>query len=133
MKLRQQVFCIEQNCLYQDADDRDQDAWHLTVKTPEAELVAYARLMPKGISYQEYASIGRVITTVEYRGTGLGKILMEHAMKHCRNLFPGTSIKISAQSYLEGFYEDLQFKTVGDEYLEDGIPHIAMVLEPQID
>lgn len=127
MMLRQAVFVVEQDCVYQDADILDTQSYHLQFRT-EAGLVAYARILPKGTSYADYASIGRVVTAMSIRGEGLGKKLVQHAIQKCQGLFPEESIKISAQAHLEKFYSELGFRTVGETYLEDGIPHIAMIL-----
>lgn len=127
MALRAEVFIVEQNCPYQDADGKDLDGWHLMGHTPEGNLVAYTRLLPKGISYPEYASIGRVVNSPKVRGTGAGKVLMEASIKEIKRLYPNDKIKIGAQSYLLKFYESLGFVSTGEEYLEDNIPHTSMV------
>ncbi|MCB0633279.1 MAG: GNAT family N-acetyltransferase [Saprospiraceae bacterium] len=126
MALRQAVFVVEQNCPYLDADGKDQASWHL-LGYQHNVLVAYTRLIPVGLSYAEYASIGRVITSALVRGTGIGRKLMEESLARMETLFDHPVIKISAQSYLIDFYGSLGFKPVGDPYLEDGIPHIAMI------
>ena len=126
MRLRQQVFVVEQDCPYLDADGIDQDSLHVMGYQNE-ELVAYTRLVPKGISYDNYASIGRVITTQAIRGKGIGKELMEVSIQQLFQHFGKQTIKISAQSYLLRFYEDLGFHSTGKEYLEDNIPHTAML------
>jgi ElaA protein len=129
MALRQEVFVVEQNCPYLDADGADQKGWHLLGTSEEGRLLAYARLLPPGVSYTGHASIGRVITSPAARGKGYGLELMRVAIKEINRLFPGAPLKISAQCYLIRFYESLGFKTVGDSYLEDDIPHIAMVFQ----
>ncbi len=129
MALRQEVFVVEQDCPYLDADGSDEAAWHLMGMDKNGRLVAYARLIPKGISYKKYPSFGRVATAQEVRGTGVGKELMEQALAWMEKLFPGEDMKISAQCYLEKFYENFGFEIVGEEYLEDGIPHFPMVLK----
>ena len=126
MRLRQEVFIVEQDCPYLDADGKDQQGYHLMI-WEEGKLAAYTRLLPKGISYPKYASIGRVVNHAEFRGQGLGKKLMEASIQWCRKLLPADPIKISAQCYLEKFYTDLGFKDINDRYMEDGIPHMAMV------
>lgn len=127
MVLRQAVFVVEQDCVYLDADGKDQESWHLMGVNSEKELVAYLRILPKGISYQNYPSIGRVLTAEKVRRDGAGKALMQQALIEAERIFPGEAIKISAQTYLNGFYESFGFEPVGEEYLEDGIPHVAMV------
>ncbi len=128
MVLRQEIFIVEQNCPFLDADGKDLDAWHLMGRDTEGVLVAYTRLLPKGISYPEYASIGRVVNAQKARGTGIGKILMQESIDWMNKLFPNQSVKIGAQTYLLGFYTSLGFVSTGEEYLEDGIPHTAMIL-----
>jgi ElaA protein len=118
---------VEQNCVYQDIDDKDRQGFHL-LGFIENELVACARILPKGSSYADYSSIGRVCTKQTHRQLGLGKELMQQAIQHCQELYPDTKIKISAQSYLLKFYAELGFEAIGEEYLEDDIPHRAMIL-----
>lgn len=131
MQLRQEVFVVEQNCPYLDADGKDQVGYHLMGQDTNGQLMAYTRLLPKGISYEQYVSIGRVVTSPKTRGTGMGKLLMQESLKAIEALFPATDIKISAQSYLIKFYESFGFQTVGESYLEDDIPHIAMIKKYQ--
>ena len=126
LQLREEVFQIEQNCIYKDIDDKDKKCFHLMLYK-EQELVAYCRLVPSGISYDGYASIGRVVSKPIYRKDGFGKQLMEQAMQKMTQVFPHLPIKISAQAYLQKFYESFGFVRVSDEYMEDDIPHIAMV------
>lgn len=128
MALRQEVFVVEQNCPYLDADGKDLQSWHLMGRNEEGKLVAYTRLLPKGLAYEDYVSIGRVVTSPSARGTGAGKILMQHSIEMCRHLFGNQPIKIGAQSYLLKFYEGFGFHSTGEEYLEDGIPHTKMTL-----
>jgi ElaA protein len=127
LQLRSEVFVVEQNCIYQDIDDKDTMGYHLTCFENE-ELLAYARVLDPGVSYADYSSIGRVCTKQTHRQLGLGKELMQQAILHCQELYPDTKIKISAQSYLLKFYTELGFEAIGDEYLEDDIPHRAMIL-----
>ncbi|MEQ8704076.1 MAG: GNAT family N-acetyltransferase [Phaeodactylibacter sp.] len=128
MALRQEVFVVEQDCPYLDADGKDSGGHHLLGYDDKGVLIAYARLLPPGISYPDYASIGRVVTSPAARRTGAGKQLMRESIDWCRRLYGDVSIKISAQVYLTRFYESFGFKQVGAEYLEDDIPHIGMVL-----
>ena len=126
LQLRNEVFVVEQNCPYQDADNKDQKCFHF-MGWDGATLVAYTRIIPPGISYAE-ASIGRVVTNPKYRGTGAGKQLMERSINNTLELFNCTTIKIGAQLYLKKFYEDLGFVQCSEHYLEDNIPHIEMLL-----
>ncbi len=126
MRARQQVFVVEQDCAYLDADDADEASWHLCAWLPDGQLCAYARIVDPGIRYAE-ASIGRVITTLAVRGSGLGRELVRRAIQQAAQSYPGTPLKISAQSRLQAFYSSFGFGAVGEEYLEDGIAHIAML------
>lgn len=127
LHIRQLVFILEQICPYLDADKKDYKAWHLLGYDSEGNLVAYARLLPKGVSYQEYSSIGRVLSLPSVRRSGVGKELMSRVMQEMERLFPAQSICISAQSYLVPFYETFGFINTGKEYLEDDIPHTEMI------
>ena len=129
MALRQEVFIVEQNCPYLDADGKDLQSWHLLGRDEAGKLLAYVRILPIGISYPEYPSIGRVVTSPAARGKGYGKELMEVAIETLYRLFGPSPIKIGAQTYLLKFYESLGFRSTGEEYLEDGIPHTKMVRE----
>ena len=128
MVLRQLIFAVEQNCPYLDADGKDLDAWHLMGRDTEGILVAYTRLLPIGVSYPDYASIGRVVNSDKVRGQGVGKLLMEESIAKMAELFPNQPVKIGAQSYLLKFYTALGFVSTGEEYLEDNIPHTIMIL-----
>lgn len=127
MALRQEVFVVEQACPYLDADGKDIAAHHLLGYGPSGGLLAYSRLLPKGSSYKAYSSFGRVVTAPSIRGAGQGRILMEKTLAWMERIYGKQAIKISAQSYLIPFYGSLGFHPVGQEYLEDGIPHIGMV------
>lgn len=124
LALRSEVFVVEQNCAYQDPDGKDVVSYHILMESGE-ELVAYARLLPPGVSYPE-ASIGRVVSSPRVRGLGWGKALMEVAIAQTQKQFGTNEICISAQSYLLKFYQDLGFVAEGEEYLEDDIPHFKM-------
>lgn len=129
-RARQQVFVIEQGCAYLDADGADPQCWHLAAwSAAGSEPLAYARLVAPGVKYPE-ASIGRVITSSAARGTGLGRELVRRAVVEAEALFPGAGIRISAQAHLQRFYGAFGFLSVGDEYMEDGIPHIEMLRPP---
>jgi len=127
LQLRSLVFVVEQNCVYLDADDKDQRSYHLMISDQNGILLAYARLLPEGLSYNGYASIGRVVSHPEYRRFGWGRKIMEYALRECERLYPGIPIKISAQSYLLQFYQSMGFQPIGAEYMEDNIPHTAMI------
>lgn len=126
MALRLEVFVVEQDCPYQDADYKDQSSLHVLGKR-EGKLVAYTRLVPKGISYEHYHSIGRVITALSIRGEGIGEELMRKSIDAIKMSF-GPDVKISAQVYAIPFYEKVGFYVTGKPYLEDDIPHTAMIL-----
>lgn len=127
IQLREEVFIVEQDCPYLDADGKDKDAHHVLFYEG-SELIAYTRLLPKGISYKDYSSIGRVVNKQTARGRGIGKELMIYSIEKCQELFKESKIKISAQVYLLEFYKNMGFQETGDRYLEDGIPHCAMTL-----
>ncbi len=157
MALRQEVFIVEQNCPYLDADGKDLEGFHLLCYANLAKnaiytegvldvgfgmsdvgvlptsnpnpLLAYTRLLAKGISYDNYASIGRVINSPKVRGRGVGKQLMAESIRQMARLFPNDAVKIGAQSYLLKFYGSLGFESTGEEYMEDGIPHTSMILK----
>jgi ElaA protein len=128
LKARQAVFVVEQNCPFLDADDVDQYCLHLSgwLRGANNTLAAYARLVPPKLKYLE-PSIGRVITSPEFRGQGLGKELMQRAVQAMDKLYPGLTIRIGAQQYLERFYSGFGFVTASPIYIEDGIPHVEMV------
>lgn len=127
LALRQEVFIVEQHCPYLDADGKDQSAWHLLGMTTDGQLATYSRLLPVGVSYEGYVSIGRVITAPFARNRGLGRPLMEAAIGWVEAQWPSERIKISAQAHLQGYYTSVGFRVQGEVYLEDGIPHIGMV------
>jgi len=126
LQLRSAVFVVEQNCVFQDADNKDQPSFHL-MGWQDAALVAYTRLVPPGIAYNE-ASIGRVVTAITARGSGIGRMLMQRSIDECRKLFGEGVIRIGAQLYLKEFYASLGFIPTGGIYPEDGIDHIQMLL-----
>ena len=127
LALRQEVFVVEQNCPYLDCDGKDQACWHLLGRDETGRLMCYTRLLPEGLAYKGYASIGRVVSSPLARGTGSGKLLMERSIDMCYHLFGNQPIKIGAQSYLLKFYEGFGFQSTGEEYMEDGIPHTKMI------
>ena len=125
LQLRNEVFVVEQNCVFQDADDKDQRCYHL-LGFGNKKLVAYTRLVPPGEIYKQ-ASIGRVVTSPSVRKNGSGKELMKRSIESVYSLFGKQPIKIGAQLYLKKFYESFGFTQISDVYLEDGIEHIYMV------
>lgn len=125
--LRQQVFIVEQNCPYQDADEKDFNSYHLMGFDKSDKLIAYLRIVAPGISYKE-ASLGRIVTDIKYRGTGLGAEVVKVGIKHTKSIFGVSELRISAQSHLVSFYEKFNFVSTGKEYLEDDIPHTEMLL-----
>lgn len=127
LQLRNEVFVVEQNCVFQDADDKDQDSYHL-MGFLDNKLVAYTRLVPAGVAYKQ-ASIGRVVTSPSVRRSGAGKLLMQQSINSLYTLFGKVPIKIGAQLYLQHFYESFGFTRISDIYLEDGIEHIYMLKE----
>jgi len=124
IKARVNVFVVEQDCPYPDLDDNDQKAIHLWAEN-DGEVLAYCRIFDKGIKYPE-ASIGRVVTTENGRGTGLGKQLIKYALEIIENRLGTSEVRISAQDYLLKFYSDFGFQDTGKKYLEDNIPHTEM-------
>jgi ElaA protein len=126
---RQQVFAVEQQCAYLDADGLDHRAWHLLAwdRTAPATLLAYLRVVDPGAKFAE-PSIGRVLTVAARRRSGLGRTLMRSGIAGCATLHPGLPIRISAQRQLQGFYASLGFAVVSEPYDEDGIPHVEMLL-----
>lgn len=125
LALRIEVFVLEQGCLYQDLDAKDQSSFHLIGKQ-DGVIVAYLRVIEPGKKYAEPA-IGRVLVRQQNRGTGLAKKLMQISIEKINAIYPNQNIRISAQQYLENFYRDLGFKTVSKPYLEDNIPHLEML------
>lgn len=129
LQLRNAVFVVEQACVFQDADDKDQGSQHL-MGFNDNSLVAYTRLLPPGLGYEQ-ASIGRVVTAPTVRRYGVGKKLMQESIDTVYKLYGNGPIKIGAQLYLKKFYESFRFIQTGAMYLEDGIEHIYMLKEPQ--
>lgn len=125
MVLRQEVFVVEQDCPYLDADGKDLESYHV-FGYANNQLVAYTRIVKPGISYPE-VSIGRVVSAIKYRSKKYGVKIMEASHQYIQQLFGDVPIRISAQCYLEKFYSDLGYGPTGKEYLEDGIPHMEML------
>jgi len=125
LRLRNEVFIVEQNCVYLDIDNKDQVAYQL-MGFIDTELVASTRLLGPNTAYK-LMSIGRVVTSPRYRGIGAGKLLMEESIKRCYSLFGEADIKVSAQLYLKKFYESFGFIQSSTMYMEDSIGHIEMI------
>lgn len=127
LRLRSEVFVVEQDCVYQDVDNKDQKALHI-MGMKDGQVVAYTRVFKPG-DYFDNVSIGRVVVSQEHRQYGLGKQIMLASLAAIDQRFPRKPIEISAQSYLLKFYTDLGFRVIGEEYLEDCIPHRRMLKE----
>jgi ElaA protein len=127
IRLRLAVFVVEQNCPYQDADNKDRASVHVLMHDDRGLLIGCARLVKPGISYKEW-SIGRVAVALTHRNQGLGKELLLHCLAHLKNQTQESPVRISAQYYLLQFYTALGFQQVSDIYLEDNIPHVEMLL-----
>lgn len=127
MRLRSEVFVVEQNCIYQDIDGKDEKAIHV-LGVNEGKFVAYTRMFKSG-DYFETASIGRVVVEKRQREYGWGKEIMKASIAYVLENLRETTIELSAQRYLTKFYNELDFHERGEEYLEDGIPHIRMVYQ----
>ena len=125
LKLRSEVFVVEQNCVYQDIDEKDKKATHLFLEKNN-DIIAYTRIFKKGDYYKENPSIGRVVVSKKERGKNLGKEIMLNSIEFIKKELEGKKIELSAQKYLDKFYRDLDFYSEGEDYLEDGIPHQRM-------
>ena len=126
LRLRSEVFVVEQNCIFLDLDNNDQKAFH-TIGFIGDEVVATTRLFDKDIMYDGYQSIGRVVSAPKHRGLSIGKALMQYSIEECERLFGKGPIKIGAQLYLKKFYNEQGFEQSGEIYIEDEIDHIPMV------
>jgi ElaA protein len=129
LALRSEIFVVEQQCVYQDIDGLDPLAWHLLAWQEfdgKPRLVAYLRVLPQGVKFTEM-SLGRVVSHSVVRGTGIGRALLTQALQQIEQHFHGQAIRISAQLYLQQFYEDFGFHTCSSVYDEDGIAHIEML------
>lgn len=125
LKLRAEVFVVEQECAYQDLDDKDNTSLHMCGYKGDS-LVAYTRIVPVGVSYPDAPSIGRVVTWKDVRMLGIGIELMNRTLHEMKVRGMSNLIHISAQCYLEAFYRKFRFEPQGESYLEDGIPHVKM-------
>ncbi|PFZ92062.1 GNAT family N-acetyltransferase [Bacillus wiedmannii] len=127
LKERTLVFVVEQNCPYPEVDGKDPFSYHL-FKEDNGEIIAYLRIVPAGISYQEI-SIGRVFVKKEYRGQGIAEELLKKGLDFIQNELKEKTVKIQAQDYLRKFYSSFGFQTIAQTYLEDNIPHVDMLLQ----
>ncbi|MFN7250192.1 MAG: GNAT family N-acetyltransferase [Anaerobacillus sp.] len=125
LKERINIFVVEQNCPYPELDDLDQNSYHLFFEK-EGEVMAYCRILPKGLKYDE-VSVGRVIVKEAYRRKGIASELMKRAIEFVQSELNETEIKIQAQDHLRQFYRSFGFKPISETYLEDGIPHVDMI------
>ncbi|MGD6801976.1 GNAT family N-acetyltransferase [Rossellomorea aquimaris] len=127
LKERTLVFVVEQNCPYLEVDGKDPLSYHL-FKEDDGEIIAYLRILPAGVSYQE-VSIGRVFVKKEFRGQGLAEELIKKGLEFIQNELNETTVKIQAQDYLRKFYGSFGFQAISETYLEDNIPHVDMLLQ----
>ncbi len=128
LSVRQEVFIVEQECPYLDADLLDKSSFHLIGRDKSGEIMAYTRVNFPGSRFEQ-PSIGRVLIRKEYRKSGLGQALVTETISKCNLEYPGMGIKISAQTYLLKFYEEFGFKVFGKPYDEDGIEHVDMLMK----
>jgi len=125
LRIRSEIFVVEQNCVYNDPDNKDLDAVHIMIKE-ENHIVAYIRVLKPGVSYKDAASIGRVLVIKEARKKGLARKIVQVGIDYIKENFKNDKITIGAQEYLKTFYESLEFVGISEVYLEDGIPHLDM-------
>ncbi|WP_227396460.1 GNAT family N-acetyltransferase [Jeotgalibacillus aurantiacus] len=126
LQARNAIFVVEQECAYHEIDGHDPDCWHLSLKI-DGELAAYSRLLERGVKY-DIASIGRIIVPEKFRGNGLARLLVQRSIDIMVNDWKEKEIKLQAQTYLRDFYESFGFEATSEEYLDDGIPHVDMVM-----
>jgi len=130
LKVRCDVFIIEQNCVFPDIDNKDLIALHLVAWTDDNQVAAYLRILPPNTTFTE-PSLGRVLSAQAFRGTGIGRQLMEQGLQHLEARYPNSPVRIGAQSYLVDFYSTFGFAVASEEYIEDGIAHIDMLRPAQ--
>lgn len=129
LNLRNEVFIVEQQCVYLDVDHKDLNCYHLCLYDNNI-LAGYSRILPKGLSYED-VSFGRVVISPKYRGKGLGKTIVQETLNACEKLFGNVQIKIGAQLYLLDLYKFFNFEAINEPYDEDGITHIDMIKKIQ--
>ena len=127
LALRSEVFVVEQNCIFLDLDHKDQKALHFMGFDQKNQLMAYTRLFDENVYYQGFLSIGRVVASPKGRGEGYGREIFGKSVQRIQEFFGEKPIKIGAQAYLESFYASFGFKSINEDYIEDGIPHKIMV------
>ena len=127
LKLRSEVFVVEQNCIYNDIDGKDLTSSHIMIKE-NGKIKAYLRALQPGVSYED-ASLGRVLVSPDARGKGYAKVIVTKGVEYILNNFNTTKITIGAQEYLKNFYSEIGFKPISEVYDEDGIPHLDMTFE----
>lgn len=127
LRLRAEVFVVEQDCIYNDIDGMDQQGLHVLAKV-DGRIIGYTRLLKAGTRFKT-ASIGRMVVDKDYRFKGYARAIMEHSIDYIHKSWNESIIHISAQQYLKGFYGSIGFKIVTDPYLEDGIPHVGMDID----
>jgi ElaA protein len=134
IQLRIDIFVVEQQTMYSDLDDKDRHpecihlfAYQQGSEADSKKICAYLRILPPSLFDHGMPALGRVVISAESRGRGLGHNLVAQGIYACERYWPGSSIKISAQSHLQPFYQSHGFVTVGEGYLEDGLPHVAMI------
>lgn len=128
LKLRSDIFVVEQNCVFSDMDDVDQHCEHLCGTDALGRIVVYLRLLPPGLKFAE-CSLGRLVTAPSARRGGLARQACLLGLQVLQEKFPGHRVRIGAQQYMEGFYASLGFVTTGSPFLEDGIPHVEMLMK----
>ncbi len=126
LQLRTEVFVVEQTCIFQDMDGKDDGECQHIFCENDGKVIACARILPPGITFEE-ASVGRICTSPAHRSSGLGKELMRRSLEEMNRLFPGEPIRIGAQTYLNEFYKSFGFVNASDLYMEDGIEHVEMI------
>jgi ElaA protein len=128
LRLRAEIFVVEQNCVFLDMDEVDYNCYHLMGFNQDDKIVTYTRIVPPQVIYKSFCSIGRVVIHTSARANKEGYRLMELSISYCKKFWPNTSIKIGAQAHLANFYAKTGFTPTGQDYMEDGIPHTNMIL-----
>ena len=126
LKLRQDIFVVEQNCIFPDLDEKDLHCMHVLHKVDD-KVVAYCRILPPGIT-STHPSIGRICVKKSHRGTGLAENMIVYAIRVTRKMYHQSRIEIAAQQGLVPYYEKFGFETISDAYDEDGIMHVDMIV-----
>ena len=127
LRARAEVFVVEQDCIYQDCDRKDQKSWHL-FSEENGEVVSYMRIIEKGVSYPEM-SMGRLLTREQHRKSGYSRETIARGLDFVVNTLGETKVRVSGQLYMKKFYESMGFRTTSEVYLEDGIEHVEMLYE----